>query len=462
MRLARLATITVAVAVIVVSHAQAATWTAPATIATCAPAVDPKVVFPFSLPSMRSGRGAIMWIGGAPSCNGGAGAASTLDSATLHSDDQPSIPRAVVAGHDVVGPLHAASTTAGQLVAVTGDAGLAADGRPGALMAEGLAGGELHKLAPLGGPAGPVATADGYIGDADIVSTATALGGEQLIELREQRHYATAFGRPVVLAEGFAPITTVAVGMDFRGDSIVLWAQAGEVHAQWVTNAGEAYAPQVLGPAGYAPQLAAVLSDNNHAFVMWTDEPAPGTDGLARIYLEHSANNVTFGPTPAALATFAEPLEQRLTPGSIALMRLTPSEGVLAAWTAVVDGSYVVQAAGLTSTRVLAPATVAQSGSDLRLATIASGPDDDYVAVLESAPRAATGFDTSEQQILAARSAPGGPGGVNFETPTVLAGPGQNSAPSVAVDPDTDRAVVVWQTVAAGLPAVAWAVRTGS
>ena len=462
MRLARLATITAAAAVIVVPHAQAATWTAPATIATCAPAVDPKVVFPFSLPSTRSGRGAIMWIGGAPSCNGIAGEASTLDSATLHSDDQPSIPRAVVFGHDLVGPLRGASTTAGQLVAVAGDEGLAAGGRPGALMAEGLAGGELHMVAPLGGPDGQVATADGYIGDADIVSTATALGGEQLIELREQRHYETAFARPVVLAEGFAAITTVAVGMDFRGDSIVLWAQSGEVHAQWVSNVGEASPPQVLGPAGYAPQLAAVLSDNNHAFVMWTDEPAPGAGGQARIYLEHSANNVSFGPPPPPLATFAEPLEQRLTPGSIALTRLTPSEGVLAAWTALVDGNYVVQAAGLTSTRVLAPATIAQSGSDLRLAGLASGPDDDYIAVLESAPRRAAGFDASQQQILAARSTPGGPGGVAFETPTVLAGPGPNSAPSVAIDPDTDRAVVVWQTVASGLPAVAWAVRTGS
>jgi hypothetical protein len=450
------------VAVIAASHAQAASWSAPATIATCAPAADPKVVFPFSLPSVRSGRGAIMWIGGAPSCDGVAGAPSTLDTATLHSDDEPSIARAVVSRHELVGPLQAASTTAGQLVAVAGDAGLAAGGRPGALMAEGLAGGELHVLAPLGGPDVPLATAEGYIGDADIVSTASGLGGEQLIELREQRHYAYSFARPIILDEGFEPITTVAVGMDFRGDSIVLWSQSGEVHAQWVSNAGRASPAQVLGPAGYAPQLAAVLSDNNHAFVMWSDEPAPGVGGQARIYLEHSANNVIFGPPPVPLATFAEPLEQRLTPGSIALMRVTPSEGVLAAWTLIVDGNYAVQAAGLTSTRVLAPATIAAPGSDLRLAAIAAGPHDDYVAVLESAPRDAAGFDASQQQILAARSVSGGPGGVAFETPTVLAGPGPNTGPSVAIDPATDRAVVVWQAVAAGLPAVAWAVRTGS
>jgi hypothetical protein len=82
--------------------------------------------------------------------------------------------------------------------------------------------------------------------------------------------------------------------------------------------------------------------------------------------------------------------------------------------------------------------------------------------VLESAPRSATGFQLSQQSILAARSVPGGPGGVAFEAPTQLAPPGPNSAPSVAIDPDSDRAVVAWQTVSDGLPAVAYAVRGGA
>jgi hypothetical protein len=319
----------------------------------------------------------------------------------------------------------------------------------------------LHILTPLHGPDTPVAVADGYIGDADVVSTATALGGAQLIELREQRHYETTFAAPVTLQEGFAPITALAVGMDFRGDSIILWAQGGEVHAQWVSNSGGVGPAQVLGPAGYAPQLAAVLSDNNHAFVMWTDEPTPGVSGEARIYLEHSANNVIFAPTPRLLVAFPEPAAQRLTPGSIAIARITPGEGVVAAWTLVVDGSFVVQAAGLTSTEVLPAATLALPGADLRLSGFATGPNNDFVAVLESAPRGSNGWDASQQAILAARSVPGGPGGVAFETPTQLAAPGPNSAPSVAIDPDSDRAVVAWQTISAGMPAVAWAVRTG-
>ena len=248
--------------------------------------------------------------------------------------------------------------------------------------------------------------------------------------------------------------------MDFRADSIVLWAQGGEVHAQWVTNAGRVYPPQVLGPAGYAPQLAAVLSDNNHAFAMWSDEPAPGAAGEATIYLEHSGNNVSFPAQPHTLVAFGEPPAQRLTPGSIALARETPSEGVLAAWTYVAGGSFVVAAAGLTSGKVLAPWTISQSGADLRLAALATGPHDDFVAVLESAPRNATGFDATHQAILATRSMAGGPGGVAFETSTQLAAPGPDSAPSVAVDPDTDRAVVVWQTMSGSVPAVAYAVRS--
>jgi hypothetical protein len=463
MRLARLATITVATTLLVASSVEAATWTAPATLQTCAPASDPKVVFPFSYPSTRSGRGAILWLGGAPSCAaGGSSTASTLDSATLHSDDQPSVARAVVSGHQLVGPLESAGTAAGQLVAVSGDASSPAGGRAGALLAEGLAGGVLHVLVALGGPDAPVATADGYIGDADVATTATGIGGDQLIELREQRHYSYTFGAPVILQEGFAPITVLYVAMDFRGDSIVLWAQGGEMHAQWVTNQRRVYAPQVLGPAGYAPQIAAVLSDNGHAFVMWTDEPAPGAAGQARIFLEHSGNNVQFPAAPGLLAAFGEPRAQRLSAGAVALVRMTPSEGVLAAWTLVQGGNFVVQAAGLTSNHVLPRATIATPGVDLRLAGLATGPKNDFVAVIESAPRGASGFDAAQQAILAARSVPGGPGGVAFETPAQLAAPGPNSAPSVAIDPGSDRAVVAWQTVAGGLPAVAWAVRTGA
>ena len=275
--------------------------------------------------------------------------------------------------------------------------------RPAApLLGETVAGRALRAPAPLGGSAELVATANGYIGDADVVSTAGPLD-RPVLQLREQRHYEVSFGAPVTFASaGSGPITALAVGMDFRADSIVLWAQGGEVYARWITNAGAVHPLRTLGPAGPAPQLAAVLSDNNHAFAMWTDEPPPGVSATATIYLEHSGNHVTFGP-PHALVSFTEPAQQRLTPGSLALVRMSPSEGVLAAWTSVSGANYVVSAAGMTSAGAVGIQTLSQPGSDLRLAALAAGPRDDAVAVLESAPRASRGFDETNQAILASR-----------------------------------------------------------
>jgi hypothetical protein len=448
MRRASLLTVLVALTAGVAAASGAATWTTPQAIRSCGPAADPKVVFPYSIPQTRSGKGAILWLGRSSACAGASG--TTLDGASLHSDDTLSIARPLLDSAGVVGPLEVAMTTKGQIVAAFGQ-------RDGAVLDEGVAGTTFATPSSLGGPAGLVATADGYIGDADVVTTAVR-GRTRVIELRAQRHYESSFEPPVSFSVGSAPVTALTVGMDFRADSIVLWAQHGEAYARWINNAGHVFPTRALGPTGYAPQLAAVLSDNNHAFVMWTDEPPPGVTGTTTIYLEHSGNNVTFG-RPRPLATFSEPAAQRLTPGAIALARMSPSEGVLAAWTSMIGGSYVVSAAGLTSRGALPPGIIAQQGVDVRLAALATGPHDDAVAVVEEAPRAAGGFDGTHQAILAARTVPGGPGGTAFETAVQLAAPGENSEPSVAIDPDTDRAVVAWQTVVRGRPRVDYAVR---
>lgn len=449
--LARLSIVTVALALLS-AGASAASWSQPATLRTCAPARNPAVVFPFSEPSRRSGRGAILWLGSPPGCS--IAGAVALDSATLHSSDQPSVARTALAGRRLTAPLAVTATTAGQIVAVLGDA-------PGTVLAEGVAGGRLRRVATIGAPASALAAANGYIGDADVVSVDT-VAGRQSIELRAQRHYARSFAAAVTMPEGAAPISSLGVALDFRADSIVFWVQSGELHAQWVSNGGSPGPPQVLGPAGYAPQIAAVLSDDNRAFVLWSDQPPPGSSAQTTIYLDHSAANVSFSAPPRAIASFSQPPAQRLGQGAVALVRETPSEGVLAAWPTIVDGDYAIQAAGLTSTRVLTPATISQIGADLRLAALAAGPRNDVVAVLERAPRAAAGgFDQTRQAILAARTVPGGPGGVAFEVPVLLASAGPNSDPAVAIDPASDRAVLAWQTVVGGQDQIAYAVRGG-
>jgi len=434
--LARATIVTVALAL--GATAAAASWSSEATLGGCGPAGPPKVVFPYSSPTALSGRGAIMWLG----CGG-------LEAATLHSDDRPSIVRRIVTGEGLRSPFSAAGTTAGQLVAA------AAQKAGGALLAEGRAGGRLAVAQRFGAPAGPIATADGWIGDAD-VAYVTQRQGVEAIELLEQRHYESSFERPVTLVEGSAPITSLSVAMDFRADSIVLWTAAGSLHGQFVSNTGVAGPSQVIGPAGAITQVAAVLSDNGRAFVTWSVEPARGVAGQTTVYLVHSAANVTFGGRPRIVGSFAEPPGLRLGPGSLALVRMTPSEGVLAAWTLLSNGSYVVEAAGLTSSHTLPPYVVSQPGVDLRLAAIASGPRNDAAIVLASAPRGVAGWVQTQQSLLAARSVPGGPGGVAFENPVQIAAGGANSAPSIAFDPHSDAVVVAWLAGAG----IAYAVRS--
>ena len=438
--LARLTIVVVALALLT-AGASAASWSAETTLGGCAPASSPKVVFPYSSPATRSGRGAIVWL----ACGG-------LYGATLHSDDQPSVVRTLIAGAaGLRAPLAAAGTSAGQLVAA------ASQSSQRALLAEGPAGGRLHLASSFGAPVGAIASADGWIGDAD-VAYVTRRGGIEAIELLEQRHYASSFAAPVTLVEGSAPITSLAVAMDFRADSIVLWTAGGSLHGQYVSNTGVPGPPQVIGPSGALTRVAAVLSDNGRAFVSWSAEPASGVAGQTTVYLVHSGANATFNGRPRVVASFAEPTDLRLGPGSLALVRMTPSEGVLAAWTLLQNGAYVVQAAGLTSNQILPPFTLAEPNADLRLATIASGPRNDAAIVLARAPRDATGWDTTQQSLLAARSVPGGPGGVAFESPVQIAPGGENDDPSIAFDPHSDAAVVAWQT---GGARIAYAVRSG-
>ena len=62
----------------------------------CAPARDPQVGFPFSEPSRRSGRGAILWLGSPPGC--ALAGAVTLNAATLHTSDRPGVARSALEG----------------------------------------------------------------------------------------------------------------------------------------------------------------------------------------------------------------------------------------------------------------------------------------------------------------------------------------------------------------------------
>jgi hypothetical protein len=441
------------------------TWTKPAVLATCGAATSPRVAIPFSRPTVRSGEGAIIWLGtqlpGAGGCPSSPSASQTIDVAGVHSDDLPGLARSFTSGAaesvPLEGPLETTTTSDGHIVVVAGSAASSTLGEPEAMLAGGSVLPGVHALSPLYGPDDLVATANGYIGDADIATVSQTTSGTNEIALFVQRHYETSFGHPEYFAAGSQPITALALGMDFRADTIIVWAEGGELWSRWVTNKDVAAAPQKLGPCGSDPEISAVLSDDDRAFVAWSDTPAAGISGVTRVYLDHSAIGVVF-KTPSVLAHFTQPANERLAPGSVVLERLA-GEGLALVWPTMVDGRYAVEAANLTSHRLLTPSLLRVSGDDVRLGAVASGPANDIIALVEVAPRlSAGGFDTSHQAIYAVRSGENHMG-IGFSALEPVAAAGPNTAPALAVDPANGRAIAAWQTLVDGVAQIAWSLR---
>ena len=94
--------------------------------------------------------------------------------------------------------------------------------------------------------------------------------------------------------------------MDYRADRLLVWDERGELYARYVTNKGHIRGRQTLGPAGSDPSIAAVLSDNDRAFVIWTDAPPAGTAGTASVLLAHSALGPPLPRAARTLTSFAQ------------------------------------------------------------------------------------------------------------------------------------------------------------
>jgi hypothetical protein len=88
------------------------------------------------------------------------------------------------------------------------------------------------------------------------------------------------------------------------------------------------------------------------------------------------------------------------------------------------------------------------------------GPDDDAVLLwTEPLPTVSGAPDLERQAIFAARSTEASGGRVIFDAPEPVAAPGEVSDPTVAIDPDDDAAVAVWQGEAG---AIEYSVRSPS
>jgi hypothetical protein len=158
------------------------------------------------------------------------------------------------------------------------------------------------------------------------------------------------------------------------------------------------------------------------------------------VLLAHSAIGPRFHGS-RTLASFSEPAGLRLAPGAVAAVRLS-GEGVALLWPTRSRGELVLDGAGVAPTgRVRIPSVLAVSGEDVRLGAVAAGPDNELVVLLDVARGAARAAIFAARSNVAHRR-----GGLRFGSLTQLAAPGVGSDPSVAVDPDSDRAVAVWQT----------------
>lgn len=434
-------------------------WSAPAALSVC-PAQGPaRVVFPSDSPTRGTGPGAIVW-SAAPGCPGGEGARV----AAIGAGDVPGasvVPR-TAAGRPIAprGTLVASGAPHGQLVIAGSAPGAPTDG----LLIQGAAGGLFRALAPSDGTSAPMALATGYLGDVALASppapapTATsdsppasspastpagagASGPISEIDIHVERFFAHGFVRNVAIASaGASAVQALTVAMDYRSEALAVWAQDGAIYARLVPQRGEPGPLQRLAPAGPHPRIAAVLSDDRRAIVAWAEQ----RDGETAVYLDRSAVGVRFG-APQLLERFRDPDGLPSPAASPSLVRLS-SESVVLAWAGSAAGRWGVRTAPVDLSGLGAVSTIAAPDGDALLADLAAGPADDALVLWsEPQPTAAGPPDMQRQALFAAQGFDASSQRTTFGEPEQLAPPAPVSDASVAFDPDSDRAVAVWQ-----------------
>jgi hypothetical protein len=462
----------------------AARWSAPARPAGCSAALSaapaPSVVFPSADPTMRSGPGALLWT--APrGCAVGANAGEAFG-ATL-AGDIPGMGQPLAS--DPVGLEEVAATAGtatGQVVAVGSGA-----------LTEGRIAGAFGAAQPLGGPAAPVAASSSYLGDVAIASPVRTRAG-WAIAVRVQRHYSESPARGRLVPVGASPVEAVVATMDYRAEVLLVWASGGTVYARELSPAGALGPAQRLGSRAAGspdPELRALVSDDGHAIVAWRSQSvAPGGSPSTTIELSISGSGLAF-EAPRVIERFRD-LGGFVPPaGSLRLLRLS-SEAVMIAWTGVDAGRYVVRASPVSLHRgAWAPVVISGLGSaggqtganrasvaggrldanrasaaggqldasragragsisgDAVLADLAAGPDAEAFAVWRTAPSSEGGAPNPRRwAIRAARGHYAGQGEVSFAASELVAAPGPNGPPAVAVDPASGRALAAWVTLA--------------
>jgi hypothetical protein len=429
-------------ALLAAAAASVTPWSAPAALSPCAAGTTAHVVFPSDSPSDATGAGAIVW-SAAASCPGGEGARV----AAIGAGDQPgpsAIPRAA-SGRPLParGPLVAAGAPHGQ-VAIAGSAlSRANEG----LLVQGAAGGPFTTLQPGGSSTlPPLALATGYLGDVALASPPARLAGRGAdtigaFDVHVERFYSSHFGRAIhVRTAASAPVHELTLAIDYRSEVLAVWVQGGAIYARVLPARGAAQPLQRLARAGAHPHLAALLSDDGRAIVAWSEQQGARTS----VYIDRSGSDVRFGAAQL-LERFKDPDELSAPAASPSLVRLS-SESVMLAWAGSAAGHWVVRTASVYRSGVGAPGTIATPGADVLLACLTPGPAADALVLWTQPPPGATGRpDFERQSIFAARGFDAAHQRTAFGPPELVAAPAPVRDLDAGFDPDSDRAVAVWQ-----------------
>ncbi len=273
-----------------------------------------------------------------------------------------------------------------------------------------------------------------------------------------ERYFAHALSPPRIVPSGAGAPQAPTVSLDYRTDAIVVWRQAGALLARELPGRGGARPTQRLGTVGANAHVAALISDDDRAIVVWADERA----GTTSVYLDASGANVSFG-APRLLERFANPGGVPYPEGSPRLVRLS-SESVMLAWSGAQEGHWVVRAAAIDLNGIGRAATISAPGGEALLSDLAPGPDGEAIALWsEPQPSGGAGggvaLDLGDQAIVAARGIDAYPDMTIFAPPVQLAPPGPNGAATLAFDPASDGALALWPGAGG---AIEYAVRAGS
>jgi hypothetical protein len=451
--------------VLAVAAAGTSAWSAPAPLASCASAPGaPRVLFPSDSPTNATGPGAIVWSAG-PRCPGGEGARV----APIGASDLPGASTVPLSAAGLAlaprGPLLASAAPHGQILIAGSSPHAPTTGQ----LIQGTAGGVFAQLSVAGGVGAPTALATAYLGDVALASppapaehagvrgvrsgsgSGSANGNSGSngsnssgLRVHVERFFARSFARNMSAATvGASPVQAVTLALDYRSEALAVWTQADDMYAQLLPGRGAPHATQLLAHVGADAHVAALLSDDRHGIVAWAQQ----SDDETSVYVDRSGAGVRF-PAAQLLERFVDPPGVSAPVASPQLVRLS-SESVLLAWAGVSAGRWVVHVAPVDLDGAIVPSTIAPPEGDALLAGLAAGPRADALVLWsEPAPAGPAGpglVSVERQALFAAPAFDISPGRSAFGEVEAIAPAGPLSDASLAVDPDSDRAIAVWR-----------------